>query len=162
MHNDNNKTANVQSPFIHIIRDMIQSIGVVIAAALIYFFPSYQFIDSLTTILFSIISIVATVPIIKQCVYAIMEGNSNSEDFDRIKNELINTPGVISVSCLHLYYLSLDKAMVSGHIKVIQSVDECDLLKQVNDELSKYKLYHCTIEISKEDSLTCSNMMEIY
>lgn len=157
-----NVNINSQPSFIHIIGDITQSIGVIIASALIYFFPSYQIIDPLTTILFSIVVIITTVPIIKQCVFVIMEGNGNSDVFSTIKNELINTSGVISVNCLHLYYLSLDKAVLCGHIKAIKTVNECELLKRINEELSKYKIYHCTIEISQEDSLTCSNMMDIY
>lgn len=87
-----------------------------------------------------------------------MEGNTNEGDFTMIKNELINTPGVISVSCFHLYYLSLDKAILCAHIKVIQSISQSDLLKKIYEELSKYKIYHCTIEISNDDSISCNNM----
>lgn len=160
-HSQHKHNINVQAAFIHIIGDIIQSIGVIIAASLIYFFPSYQIIDPFTTILFSIIVITTTIPIIKQCIYAIMEGNTNAEDFTMIKNELINTQGVISVGCLHLYYLSLDKAILCAHLKVIPTINECELLKRIYEELSKYKIYHCTIEISKDDNNTCNNNMEI-
>ena len=74
---------------IHIIGDIIQSIGVIIAAILIYFFPMYQFIDPFTTILFSVIVMFTTIPIIKQCVHVMLEGNPHVNDTDQIKKDIL-------------------------------------------------------------------------
>ena len=45
---------------IHIIGDIIQSIGVIIAAILIYNFPNFTIIDPITTIIFCIIVVFTT------------------------------------------------------------------------------------------------------
>jgi zinc transporter 2 len=74
---------------IHIIGDIIQSIGVIIAAILIYFFPNYQIIDPLMTIFFSVIVIFTTIPIIKQCIIVIMEGTHSDYDTDEIKKIIL-------------------------------------------------------------------------
>jgi zinc transporter 2 len=72
---------------IHIIGDIIQSIGVIIAAILVYFFE-YQLIDPLTTILFSVIVMFTTIPIIKQCFSVIMESSPCDLDVEEIKKEI--------------------------------------------------------------------------
>jgi zinc transporter 2 len=80
---------NIRAAMIHIIGDIIQSIGVIIAAILIYFFPKYQIIDPLMTMFFSVIVIFTTIPIIKQCIIVVMEGTHPDFDLDDIKKILL-------------------------------------------------------------------------
>jgi len=69
---------------IHVIGDVIQSIGVVIAALLIYFYSdpdgSYDYwhlADPICTYLFSILVGFTTVRIVKDCIRVLMEGTPN-------------------------------------------------------------------------------------
>ena len=89
LNNDHIDNINVRAAMIHIIGDIIQSIGVIIAAILIYFFPNYQVIDPLMTIFFSVIVIFTTIPIIKQCIIVVMEGTHPDFDLDDIKKLLL-------------------------------------------------------------------------
>ena len=73
---------------LHIIGDIIQSIGVILAAITIYFFPSFQFIDPLATMLFCVIVVVTTVPIIREVVGIIMESAPMHIDSEIVKEEL--------------------------------------------------------------------------
>lgn len=75
---------------IHIIGDIIQSIGVIIAAIIVYVFPQFQIVDPLITIFFSVIVIFTTVPIIKQCLIVIMEGSPAEWDLDAIKKTILD------------------------------------------------------------------------
>jgi zinc transporter 2 len=70
---------------IHIIGDIVQSIGVIIAAIIIYFFPKFHIIDPIMTIIFSVIVMITTIPIIKQCIYVIMQGTPLSIDIIQVK-----------------------------------------------------------------------------
>jgi solute carrier family 30 (zinc transporter), member 2 len=71
---------------IHIIGDIIQSIGVIIAAIIVYYFPQFQIVDPLMTIIFSIIVMFTTFPIIKQCLLVIMQAAPPEYDINEIKN----------------------------------------------------------------------------
>jgi zinc transporter 2 len=100
---------------IHIIGDIIQSIGVIIAAILIYVFPKYQMIDPLTTILFSVIVMFTTFPIIKQCTLVIMEGNTYPNDLENIKKD------IIEVNINYVIYLNHFRSQVL----ILLSVSTC-------------------------------------
>lgn len=54
---------------------MIMSIGVVIAATVIYFYPTYTVADPICTVVFSIIVCVTIYPIVKNCIVVLMEGS---------------------------------------------------------------------------------------
>ena len=73
---------------IHIIGDIIQSVGVIIASILIYFFPSYHILDPLMTIFFSFIVFFTTIPIIKECIFTIMEAKPVEFDEKSLKEGL--------------------------------------------------------------------------
>jgi solute carrier family 30 (zinc transporter), member 2 len=44
---------NIQAAYLHVITDLIQSIGVAIAGLLIWIYPEYQILDPICTFLFS-------------------------------------------------------------------------------------------------------------
>jgi zinc transporter 2 len=71
------KNINVDAAYLHVLGDMIMSIGVCIAAVIIYFFPEYRIADPICTFIFSIIVCVTVQPIIKNCINILMEGSPN-------------------------------------------------------------------------------------
>lgn len=59
---------NVRAAFIHVLGDVLQSIGVFCAAIIIYFKPTWQLADPICTFLFSIIVLYTTVTILKDAI----------------------------------------------------------------------------------------------
>jgi len=70
------QNVNVKAAMIHVIGDTIQSVGVIIAALIIYFLGNtYAIVDPICTFLFSILVVFTTIPIAKDCVIVLMEGS---------------------------------------------------------------------------------------
>lgn len=59
---------NVRAAYIHVLGDMVQSIGVFIAALIIYFKPEWSIADPICTFIFSIIVLFTTFAIIKDAL----------------------------------------------------------------------------------------------
>jgi zinc transporter 2 len=51
--------------YILILGDIVQSVGVVIAAIIIYFKPEYKIVDPICTFIFSVLVFITTIPILK-------------------------------------------------------------------------------------------------
>ncbi len=51
------------------------SVGVIVAALLIFLSPSLWFMDPLCTYVFSIIVSVTTIPVASNCIHVLMEGS---------------------------------------------------------------------------------------
>ena len=84
------KNINVRAAFIHVIGDLIQSIGVVIAGYIIKFFvsastlillltcfsvqPQWHIVDPICTFLFSILVIISTLNVLRDAMLVLMEG----------------------------------------------------------------------------------------
>lgn len=63
---------NVRAAFIHVLGDVLQSVGVFCAAIIIYFKPTWQLADPICTFIFSIIVLCTTLTILKDAVLVIL------------------------------------------------------------------------------------------
>ena len=68
---------NLRAAFIHVIGDLVQSLGVLIASAIIWYNDDWKIADPICTLFFSIIVFISTIFIIKDILRILMEGSSN-------------------------------------------------------------------------------------
>ena len=64
---------NIRAAVVHVIGDMLQSIGVIIAAILITINDDFKIADPICTYLFSILVIMTTIPVFRDCMRILME-----------------------------------------------------------------------------------------
>uniref|UniRef100_A0AAY4BRN3 Probable proton-coupled zinc antiporter SLC30A3 n=1 Tax=Denticeps clupeoides TaxID=299321 RepID=A0AAY4BRN3_9TELE len=66
---------SVRAAFIHVLGDLLQSVGVMVAAIIIYFRPEYKVADPICTFLFSVFVLGTTITILRDVFRILMEGN---------------------------------------------------------------------------------------
>ena len=81
---------NIRAAMIHVIGDIIQSVGVLIAAIVLYFYPQYWLIDPCCTFLFSILVLFTTIPIMKDCIKVFMEATPTNINIDKLTKDLMD------------------------------------------------------------------------
>ena len=69
------RNVNVQSAYLHVLGDMLMSLGVIIAATCIYFNPNLWWMDPLCTYLFAILVLSTSYPTLRNSVLVMMEGS---------------------------------------------------------------------------------------
>lgn len=127
------------------------SVGVIIAAIIIYFVPSMWMADPICTYLFSVIVMVTTIPIIKNCMQILMEGSPKAFDIEELRQDLweISKEDIVDVHDLHVWTISMGKLSMTVHIV---SLKPLKTLAAVTDLLRrKYKLHHTTIQVEGVD-----------
>ena len=121
------------------------SVGVIIAATIVYFFPKLWYADPLCTYLFSIIVAWTTIPIIKNIITVLMEGTPKGIKVEDIKKDIYEECGgdILEVHDMHVWTISVGKISMTGHV---QSTTPLKTLAQVTNLLRrKYKLFHTTV-----------------
>lgn len=68
------RNINVDAAYLHVLGDMIMSIGVIIAAVFIYINEDWKIADPICTYLFSVIVCTTVSRVVKDCVIVLMEG----------------------------------------------------------------------------------------
>jgi solute carrier family 30 (zinc transporter), member 2 len=92
------------------------SCGVIIAATIIYFEPTYTYADPACTFIFSIVVCCTTGPIIKKCVAVLMEGAPPNIDTEELITEIKAVSGCKSIHDFHIWSLSVGKYAISAHV----------------------------------------------
>ncbi len=72
---------NITSAYLHVLGDCLMSVGVITAAIVINIWPSAKIADPLCTYFFSIIICCTTIPVVRECIYVLLEATPN--DFDQ-------------------------------------------------------------------------------
>lgn len=134
---------NVESAYLHVLGDMLMSVGVIIAALCVYFNPNLWMADPLCTYLFSVIICFTTLPIFKDCINVILEGSPADFDVEKIYNAIADLKDVDEIHDFHLWSISVGKYALSTHVK---SDKPLKVLSQITDLCRRnFDLYHTTV-----------------
>ncbi|KAK1126572.1 hypothetical protein K0M31_004205 [Melipona bicolor] len=146
------KNINVRAAFIHVLGDFIQSIGVFVAALVIYFKPNWSIVDPICTFLFSLLVILTTVAIIKDVMNVLMEGIPKGLEYSQVENTFMQIEGVVKVHNLRIWALSLDKTALSAHLAIKPGTSPHNILRTATRNIhDKYKFFEMTLQIEEFD-----------
>ncbi|XP_007191384.1 probable proton-coupled zinc antiporter SLC30A3 isoform X1 [Balaenoptera acutorostrata] len=109
---------SVRAAFVHVLGDLLQSLGVLAASILIYFKPQYKAADPISTFLFSICALGSTAPTLRDVLRVLMEGTPRNVGFEPVRDTLLSVPGVRATHELHLWSLTLTYHVVSAHLAI--------------------------------------------
>uniref|UniRef100_A0A0N4ZLB0 Zinc transporter 2 n=1 Tax=Parastrongyloides trichosuri TaxID=131310 RepID=A0A0N4ZLB0_PARTI len=157
-HEKPRQNINIRAALIHVIGDLIQSIGVLIAALLILYNPEWAIMDPICTLFFSIIVLCTTIYITKDALVVLLEGIPSQINFNVVLDDLGSIDGVKKVHDLRIWSLTMDKIAISVHLEVDDQADQQEILKKTTFLLKKkYNVVECTIQIEKyqENSADC-------
>ena len=141
----------IRAAYIHILGDMIQSAGVLLAALIIYFFqdtnPGVRIVDPICTFCFAIVVLCTTFPVSRDCFYVLLESTPRDLDIESLYNDLSSINGVISVHDIHLWNISIGRPSIALHIICDNPKD---ILKIASQTCKNYGIKHCTIQAETE------------
>ena len=130
---------------LHVLGDLLMSVGVVMAGVLIYFDDNLWFFDPLCTYLFSVIVMITTIPIVKTCVKVLMEGCPDNISTEDLRQALYdsNPKDNKDIHCLHVWSVGPSQVSMTAHIVSTKPLKS--LAAAQNALRRKFKLHHATI-----------------
>lgn len=140
----------VRAAFIHALGDLLQSVGVLIAAYIVRFKPEFKLADPICTYIFSVLVLFTTFRIIRDTVAIVLEGVPRHLDTLRIKEDLLKLEDVQSVDELNVWALTADKTAALVHLQLTPSSAnnwEDVQAKARHLLLHTYGLTRCTVQV---------------
>ena len=145
---DSSENANVRAARIHALGDLIQSIGVILAALIIvYDEKRFKIADPICTFIFSIIVFFTTTTIVKDCMTVIMEGTPGKMKLSVMREAFDGLKGVYSHHDLHVWQLSSNKVCLTVHLLTDDREVNPNLLADAEELCKKMKIHHWTIQV---------------
>ncbi|XP_043916168.1 zinc transporter 2-like [Protopterus annectens] len=154
---------SVRAAFIHVMGDLLQSLGVLVAAIVIFLKPDYKIADPVCTFVFSVLVLGTTITILKDVLRVLMEGTPRGVNFNEVRDALLSVHGVKAVHSLHIWALTMNQPVLSVHIAINQDADAQVVLKEASNLLQRQFDFHTTtiqIENYSDDMKNCRNCQE--
>jgi len=149
------KNLNLKSAWLHSMQDALFSLGVVIAAIIIYY-TNWNWIDPAVSIAVSIFLLKEVYEILSESVNMLLDSVPEDLDFEEIKKVLADFDGVISVNDLHIWQTGSNDRFLSTHmiINEMGKLERIKILAKIITLLKeKYNIHHPTIQMVSEQEV---------
>jgi len=148
------KNLNLKSAWIHSMQDALFSLGVVIAAIIIYY-SGWNWVDPTVSIAVSIFLLKEVYEILSESVNMLLDSVPEGLDFEEIKKTLADFAGIKSVNDLHIWQTGSNNRFLSAHLVVdkINQKERTEILAKIIALLKKrFDIHHPTIQmVSKQE-----------
>lgn len=152
---DTKENLNLRGAFLHVLGDMLGSVGAVVAGLLILFF-NWGWADPLASIIVAVLVLTSGWRVTKDAIQVLMEGTPRNIDLKDIIRTIEEIPEIISIHDLHVWSITSGQNALSCHAVVNNnlSIEESqELLHDIEDKLKDKGIGHVTIQIESKDHL---------
>lgn len=154
MHGEKEENLNVKSAFLHVIGDLLGSVGAIVASLLILFF-GWKIADPIASMVVSVIIFKSGWGVTKASINILMEAKPDNLDLDEIRNRIKQLDGIHGIHDLHVWTITSGFLSLSCHLTVDDHVNRDEMLREVEEVLSDYHLEHSTIQIESMHFSNC-------
>ncbi len=138
---------NIRSAFLHVIGDMLGSVGAIVAAILIMTF-GWNIADPIASMLVSILILVSGWRVVRDAVNILMEAKPANIDSEKVVTVLESIDNVKSVHDLHIWMITSDFLSMTVHLRVAADADRDLVLEEAKRALlNKFEIKHVTIQV---------------
>jgi cobalt-zinc-cadmium efflux system protein len=148
MFNDEKDNLNVRGAYLHVLSDMVSSIGVVVTGFLIMVTGNYIF-DPIMSALIGVFILISCLRLIRESTHILMEAVPEHIDLQKVSEDIQKIAYVKEVHNIHIWSIASDVYALNAHI-LIDAQDANSLnqiVSQINEMLkSKYNITHSVIQ----------------
>ena len=142
---------NVRAAYLHVLGDLLGSVGVLLAAAGIGFF-GWWWADPLASAVIGVIIIGSAVRLVLESVHVLMEGTPAHLNPEEVRGRLSDLAGVCEVHDLHLWSLGGDNPLLTAHLVLDHSRDGSSVLREATGLLrQRFGIRHATLQVEPPD-----------
>lgn len=160
---DTQENLNMRGAYLHVLSDMLGSVGAITAALLIIFF-GWGWADPAASVIVAVLVLRSGYFVTKAAVHVLMEGTPQNVDVDDILETISKTKGIHGIHDLHIWSITSGMnalschAVVDHHLTVAESEQ---ILHNLEHSLEHKGISHVTIQMETgahkhNDSILCT------
>jgi cobalt-zinc-cadmium efflux system protein len=151
LHAHQGHSLNVRGAYLHVLSDLLGSIGAVLAAGVILA-TGWTGIDPLVSLLIAALIFVGSWRLVREAVDVLMEAVPPHVDLDALEGRLRAVPGVDEVHDLHVWTLTTGRYALSAHaVSRDHGAHDVVLEKLTALCAREFGIEHVTIQIEHEN-----------
>lgn len=142
---------NIHSAFLHVLGDVVATLGVIVAAGVIWL-TGWQWVDPLMSVFIGILILVSSWRVLKSSLHILVEGFPEGLSIEKVGQSMAGVAGVQNVHDLHVWSLCSGNIALSAHVVTMNQNlnDGSRLMAEMKSRLSKFGIEHTTIQFERE------------
>jgi len=159
---DTKENLNMRGAFLHVLSDMLGSVGAIVAALLIMFF-GWGWADPLASVIVALLVVRSGYHVTKASIHVLMEGTPSNVDVQEIIQLIEQTEGIESIHDLHIWTITSGTNALSCHAVVndqLKIAESEHILRKIEHNLQHKGIKHVTIQLETslhrhDESILC-------
>lgn len=146
---DTEENINMRGAYLHVLSDMLGSVGAIIAALLMIFF-GWGWADPLASVIVAALVLRSGYYVTKASIHVLMEGTPKEVNLNEVIQLIEKTDGIESVHDLHLWTITSGLNALSCHAVVDDQlkIEESEIiLRKIEHDLEHKGIMHVTIQL---------------
>ena len=155
VHRGSDSDLNLRSAFVHLMGDVLSTIGAVIAGVIIYFTKA-NWLDPLVSVLIGGLILYNAWGILRDAIDILLEAKPRDIDSTKLVGDVMEVEGVLGVHDLHIWSLTQNLRSMSAHILTndLSLSKGADIQRQINEIVyQNYNITHATLQLECVDCL---------
>jgi cobalt-zinc-cadmium efflux system protein len=140
------ESLNLKGAYLEVLGDMLGSVGVIVAAVVIYS-TGWAYADPIIGVGIGLFILPRTWKLSAQALRILMEVAPPGMDVDQVRDRLLTLPWVVDVHDLHVWTITSGMETATGHVVIEDDADYHVVLDSVATLLAEeYQVTHVTIQ----------------
>jgi cobalt-zinc-cadmium efflux system protein len=144
---------NLRSAFVHLMGDVLSTIGAVIAGVIIYF-TGANWLDPFVSVLIGVLILYNAWGILRDAVDILLESTPRDVDMKKMVGDITQLEGVLGVHDLHVWSITQELRTMSAHILTedISVSAGAEIQNRINELVyHQYNIAHATLQLECVD-----------
>ncbi|HKY97928.1 MAG TPA: cation diffusion facilitator family transporter [Gemmatimonadaceae bacterium] len=152
LHGGASENMNVRGAYLHVMGDLLGSVGVVIAALIIRY-TGWLLADPIASFVTTALIMRGAWSLVRESVDILLEGAPKDIDLDAVRQQLEAIPGIESVHDLHVWSVNPRMVAMSAHAIVRDASTQQHVLEHVHDAMGLFGIGHVTVQIEQSEMM---------
>ncbi len=141
----------VRAVFVHVLSDLIGTLGVMAAGALVYFFH-WREADAVAGLLIGALVLYSSWGLVREGVDILMESVPAHIDLEELRHDMLAVRDTEEVHDLHVWCLASRQFALSAHAVVAREADQDRVLSDMSAMLErKFNIRHITVQLERDN-----------
>ena len=161
VHKGSESDLNLRSAFLHLMGDVLSTIGAVIAGVIIYF-TGANWLDPLVSVIIGFLILYNAWGILRDAIDILLEAKPRDIDAVKLVDDVMQVDGVLGVHDLYIWSITQNLRTMSAHVLTndLPISAGADIQHQINEIVHhRYNISHATLQLEcvncLPDSLYC-------
>jgi cobalt-zinc-cadmium efflux system protein len=141
---------NVRGAYLHVLGDLLGSVGVVIAAVIIRY-TGWLVADPIASFVTTALIIRGAWSLVRESVDILLESVPKHINLSAVRGQLEAIPGIESVHDLHIWTVNPRVVAMSAHAIVRDASTQQHVLEHVHDAMRLFGIGHVTVQIEQSE-----------